>query len=130
MAEQVLRLGRPRHDLGIEADPVGIQRLPQSAGIECTVDSRQELGGERRLEERTSGAGVAHADTLAHDAETFPRHVLVAADHDHGARAHVLLFADHVRDALLPVVGKRFGRMLEEVRVRFVVSEGAMVGGR
>src|SRR6266545_309568 len=41
------------------------------------------------------------------------KHMGSADDHDR-ARAHVLLLADHVRDAFVAVVRERFRRMLEQ----------------
>ena len=72
---------------------------------------------ERRLhpvggEERAPGAG--EHPPVALDPEALARDRAVAADEDHRARAHVLLLADHLRDALAPVLGERLVRVFEE----------------
>ena len=41
----------------------------------------------------------------------------------------MLLFADDLRDALVAVVGKRLGRVLQQPG-DWLVSQGDMVGGR
>src|SRR5438477_83198 len=50
---------------------------------------------------------------LSQKPEAAPHHVLVAADHDDGPAAHVLLLAYHLLHAIAPEVGQRLGGMLE-----------------
>ena len=82
------------------------------------------------VEEPPAGAGVDDAGLAGGHAEPLPRRRLVPADDDDGPRAHVLLFADDLRDALVAVVGERLGRMLQQPGSTRLVSHGDIVGGR
>src|SRR5207245_4432286 len=68
----------------------------------------------RVVEEASAGARVTDAEAFIDDAEAAPSDVFVAANDDDRARAHVLLLADHARDAFVAVVRERFRRMLDQ----------------
>jgi hypothetical protein len=87
--------------------------LEQVAALGGVAHAREQLAlGVVVVEEAAAGAGVAGAEALADHAEATAGDLLVAADDDDRARAHVLLFADNLRDAGLAVVGECLGRML------------------
>ena len=112
-------LRRPRHQLAVEHEPVGAQLAPQLGGVGGLADAAERrLGLLAVVEERPAGSGVDRARLAAVDAEALAGDVGVAADDDDRARAHVLLLADHVRDAVGSVFSERALRVLEQVGPR------------
>ena len=73
VAQQVLGLGRPRQQLGVEQQPVGVQLVPQAAAVGRPSAAGKQLLGERRGEERPAGAGVDGAGLAAGGAEAAAR---------------------------------------------------------
>src|SRR5262249_51954518 len=62
LSNQFERLGRPRHQLAVEAHPIGVETFPETISIERATHRSQQLSLERQvLEEATSGARVADA---------------------------------------------------------------------
>ena len=82
--DQAARLGRPRHHLGVEDEPVGAEAIPQPRGGDRGADSIEEGPGERRLsEERPAGAGDDDAGFGIGDAESRLGGVGVAGGDEH-----------------------------------------------
>ncbi len=117
VAQQVLCLGRPRQQLGIEHQPVGVQLVPEVCLVDGLSHRLQELFGRGGREERSAGAGVHRAGGAVAGAEPARADLGTATDQDNGARAHVLLLADHLRHAAAPVEVEGGRRVLEEVTV-------------
>src|SRR5207249_9997008 len=82
----------------------------------------------RVVEEAAAGARVTDAEAFIDDTEAAPGEACVTADDDDRARAHVLLLAEHVRDAFVAVVRERFRRMLEQAG--FLAGLRGRDGGR
>ena len=119
LAQQFLRLGRPRHQFTIETGPVGAQLFPQSCPVHRGAHpGGQEIGyGGRLFKEASSRPRVADAGALIHHAEAFSRRLFIATHNQNSPRTHMLLFADHSGNALMPVVGEGFRRMLQKTRL-------------
>jgi hypothetical protein len=73
------------------------------------------FGGGAIAEERAARAGIDHPRLARRHAEAAARCILVAADRDQGARAHVLFLNHHLGDAFLAVVAERLVGMLKQV---------------
>src|SRR5258707_11651627 len=118
LEEQRLRLDGPGHQFAIQAYPVGLELLPEMRGLQGLTQALQQSALQSKIVKETpSGARVADADASASDAKTPSRGLLVATEHNYRARAHVLLFADHMLDAFARVVREGFRRMLQQVRL-------------
>ena len=108
-------------DQGSSSQSSTSQPVPSSSQMPAdSTAPRTRLSSGLRVdwivEERPAGARVDRAGLAAVDAEALARDVGVAA-HDHDrARSHVLLLADHVRDAGAPVLRERLLGMLQEIR--------------
>ncbi len=114
VAQQAGGLQRPGQQFPVEQQPVGGELLPQAGGGYGRADPVQDLLGDLRVgEEGPPGAGVDGAGRAV-DAEARAGRVGVLAHQDGGAGAHVLLLADHLGDAVRPVLGERLGRVLKE----------------
>ena len=76
-ANKLLRLRRPRHQLAVEADPVGVQSLPEARCVEGGRAPSPAAPLQRGiLEEPTTGARVADATLVFEDAEALAGDVL------------------------------------------------------
>src|SRR5579862_1781988 len=63
LLQQLLRFRRPRHDFGIEADPLGFEGLPPSSGADRRLEANKHFGFERTpLKEAAAGSRVADPD--------------------------------------------------------------------
>ena len=114
-AKEFLGLGRPGHQLGIETEPIGVERVPESAAVRGLADAMQKLRLKvAGFEESPAGARVTDADAFGNHAEALASDLFVAAKHDNRPRAHVLLFADHTGNTFVPEISKSFGRMFEQ----------------
>ena len=109
--DQLDRLGRPRQQLAVQRQPVGVERREQrSNGRPQPVDERSGVG-----EERPAGAGVERAGAAVGRCRTVCSAVArVARDHGDRPGAHVLLLADHVGHAPPGVLLERLLGVLEE----------------
>ena len=122
---QLLGFGRPGQQLGIEADPVGVEFLPETGRVQGIAQAGEEGGFEGGIgEEVAAGAGVHLADALAREAQAALDGGFVAAQHHHHAAAHVLFFAHHALHAEALVVVEGFGGVFEQV------GQGRIFGGR
>ena len=91
-----------------------VSQMPaESAGCPDAIERVLCLGAA--VEELTAGARVDRARLAVVDPEPVRGDVGVAADDDDRARAHVLLLADDLRDALGSVLGECILWMLERV---------------
>jgi hypothetical protein len=113
-AEQLAGFCGPGQQLAVEDDPVRAQFVPDPGCTEPVSDLGEEIllvtgGGEKG----PAGAGEDGAGGAVGDGEAAGSHVGVLADDDHGPGAHVLLLADHLRDAIAGVVGERLVGVFE-----------------
>src|SRR5215469_6005216 len=91
--QELLRLGRPWHQLAVQAYPIGLQIRPEIRGRKGSAHTLQHLGLELRIvEEPPAGARIADSRLAFAYAEAPKRRLGVAANHNHSPRAHVLLF--------------------------------------
>jgi len=119
VTEQFLRLRRPGHQLAVEQQPVAAESIEEPTAVGGIPDACEQLAFELIVvEEPAAGTRVARAEALVDDTEAATRNVLVTAHDDNRTRAHVLLLADDLRYARLPVIGEGLGRMLEQLRIR------------
>ncbi len=126
-AQQTRRLQRPRHQLGVQQQPVGLERVPQAGRADRRPQPVEDRLGQRRVvEERAAGAGVEGAGRSV-DPEAPARRLRVPADQDHRARAHVLLLAHDPLDAVLPVLREGLRGVFE---VALDVAGGRRCHGR
>ena len=133
LPQQLLRLGRPRHQLAVEADPVGLELVPEAGRVE----RRRARGrGAARssagvVEEPPAGARVDDADLAS---STTPKRVRAASSSRQTTTTarEPMCFSSQttVGDALAAVVGERLGRVFQQARSRWLVSHGDIVGGR
>ena len=115
-----------RHTQSVDSASQNDARSSASRRMPSSASSTRDV-----VEEATARARVHDARAIARrDAEAPPRDVLVAADDDHRARAHVLLLAHDLGNALRAEVRERLGGMLRADPSRDVVSDGDIVGGR
>ena len=123
--EERLRLGRPRHDLGVEYGPVRRQRSPQLAALKGPAHVVQELRFQARIrKEAAARARVADADTTVLYAKVPLRGRRVAADDQHGPRPHLLLLADELAYAAAAIVREDLVRVFEQVRAGAGLGRG------
>src|SRR5262249_17278820 len=93
--EEFLRLGRPRHQFAVEADPPRIQFSPEVRSGKGRPHPVEELCLQSRLVEAPPArAGVDDADVALGNAEPLPGGFPVLANDDDRPRPHVLLLAD------------------------------------
>src|SRR5580704_4196013 len=89
--DQGLCLRRPRHQLGIEAQPIGFEPAPEARHLDRTSNPLHQTELERLVaEEGPSGTRVDYTGLAVLDAEPAPRGLSIAAEHDDGATSHVL----------------------------------------
>ena len=83
-AQQLLRFLRPGHDLGVEADPVAVEPLPEPGALDRGAQPRDHPGAAVRVaEEGAPGAGVDHPGLLRFEREQRAReHVRLDVHHD------------------------------------------------
>src|SRR5439155_14624690 len=113
--EEVLCFSRPRHQLAVEADPSRVERFPEAGRRECLLNDVEqfplELAGWKH---RPARPRVADADAGTWGlAESIDCSLLIAADHDHRPRSHVLFLAHDRCQTVLAVIGESFVGMLE-----------------
>ena len=115
--QQLPGLGAPGQQLGVEQQP-GRCRARRTG----RPSRRRRAAGRRAarcsgsVEERPAGAGPHRAERVTGRAEPGPGRVIVTADERDRARAHVLLLAHHLVDAVGPEGVERLVRVLEQVR--------------
>lgn len=109
--------------------PEAARLCRRSDRMAATRGVRILQGGPRFIEESAAGTGVYDPDALAHDPEAAPRHVLVSTEHDDGARANVLRFADDLGRPVAPEVVRSLGGIFEQSGTSRRLR-GDMVGGR
>ena len=115
LSNKLERLCGPRHQLAVEAHPIGVEPLPESACVERSAHRRQELALQRGIfEESPARARVTDPALVLEDPESLASDVVVPAHDDDGAGTHVLLLDDDRRDAVGPVVRERLGWMLQQ----------------
>src|SRR5205807_7892285 len=118
LSDELLRFRRPRHQLAVEADPVGFELLPEPCLVQSTTHHVEELPlYPRVVEEAAARPSVADTDAFADDAEASARHVLIPAYDDHRSRPHVLLFAHALRHANVTEIPERLSRVIEQTRM-------------
>ena len=117
--DERLGLGRPGHQFGIEAQPVGLKALPQPAPAGGVGDPRDQ-GRLKRIvgKEAAAGAGVDHPRLAVFDTEATPRRFRIACHHDDRAAAHVLFFEHDLGDPGPPEISQRFIGMFEQAGLR------------
>ena len=116
--QQLLRLRRPRHQLAVQRDPVGVELRPPPGRGERVAHDREERGLYLwRVEETAAGTSGDNA-TLTGDMKPPQSGGFVLAHDDDRARTHVLLLAHHPLDVLLLVVAERLRGVFQEVRER------------
>ena len=80
LLEKFLRLGRPGHQLTIEAEPVSSQFIPETRRADGHLKANQKLALQLAIrEETTASAGIYRSKRSLHDAEAFLRNCLVFA---------------------------------------------------
>jgi hypothetical protein len=115
-AEQLLGLGAPREQLGVERQPVGVEDVPEIRRADGCPGAFDDLGLPCRIgEERSPCAGVDRSSGGVVDLEPACADVGVAAHDGNRPGSHVLLLADHLGDAVAPVGGEGLGRVFEDV---------------
>src|SRR6185312_5253481 len=83
LSHEFERLCRPRHQLAIEAHPIGVETFPETTSIERGTHRSQQLSLERRvLEEAAPGTRVADAVFAFEDSKPLPRRRLASAHDD------------------------------------------------
>src|SRR5260370_7383317 len=96
LLEQLLRLCRPRHQLAIEAEPVGSQFIPETRLIDGYLKTDEELALQLVIrEEATAGAGIDGSHRSLHYSEALLPHPLVFTHHTHTTPTHLLLLQDN-----------------------------------
>lgn len=131
VAEEVAGLERPGHELGVEAEPLARERFEEAGGLAGGGDPGDERGLAGGVaEEGPAGAGVDDPLLAVFDPEAAGRGLARAGDDDHRPRAHVLLLADDLADALTGEVVEGLVGSLEERRTLGAVADGDIVGGR
>ena len=108
-AEQLLRLRRPGHQLAVEADPVGLELLPEAGGVERRAHAVEQLRLERRVvEEAPAGAGVARCRSPPSATPKRSRAASSSRQTITTAREPMCFSSQTTRgDALAAVVGER-----------------------
>ena len=113
--QQGLCFGRPRHQFAIQAHPIGLELLPESRLVESFADGVEHLRFDFAIiEEPSAGSGVTNTRAITDDAEACARNFFAPTNDHHSTRAHVFLFADDARHALVPVIRERLSRMLQQ----------------
>ena len=93
-SQEFLGLHGPRHQLAVEASPVGFEIPPQVGCLEGGAHAREQPGLKSRVgEEPAAGSGEANAALRTDDAESLARDLIVAAHDKDGARA--MCFSSH-----------------------------------
>jgi hypothetical protein len=83
---ELQRLGRPRHQLAIEADPLRVESLPELGTLQRIPNEREQLPLQHRiLKEPTTRAGVADAMFVLEDSESFARDVVISTNDQDGS---------------------------------------------
>ena len=83
LTQQLLSLGRPRQQLGVEDEPVRGQLGEEPCCVGRAPDTLEEAGfAFSVVEEAASGPRVADAEALVDDAEAPARNLLVLAHDD------------------------------------------------
>jgi hypothetical protein len=114
LLQKVLCLVRPRHQLAIEAYPIGLELLPQTDLLHRLAQPGKTLSLQRIVCKKPSaGARVDDTSRRLHYTKAFLRDAVFFAQHYYGARAHVLLLTDHRLDAFFPVELESLVRMLQ-----------------
>jgi hypothetical protein len=116
LAQQVLGLRRPRHQLGVQQHPVRAELGPQPGRSQRRAQPGQQRLGDRRRGERPAGPGGDRAGAAVLGTEPPCGDLGVRTDQHHGARAHVLLLAHHLLDPGLGVEVERLVRVLQQAR--------------
>ena len=82
--QEFLGLGRPRHQLAVQAGPTRLEPAPEVGGGQGLPHPVQEPPLQVRVvEEPTAGPGVDDAEFARRDAEPLPgRRLVPAGDHD------------------------------------------------
>src|SRR6266576_5967467 len=113
LEQERLGLYRPGHELTVQANPIGLELLPEIRGIECCAHSYQHLSLKHCIiKEAATCTSVADTTALTCHTKILTRGFLIATyDHD-CPRSHVLLFANNFGYTLIAIIGKCLGRML------------------
>ena len=114
--EQLPGLGAPGQQLGIQQQPGRPELIEQASRLRGGAQPVHELRRELAGEERASRPRPHRAQLVTGRAEPGPRRLQRAAHQGHRARAHVLLLADHMVDAVGPEGVEGLLRMFEQVR--------------
>src|SRR2546428_167062 len=114
-AEQLLGLRGPRQQLAVESKPSRLQLLPEAGRLDRSSDAIEERILHPSIgEELPARPGVDDAGALSVAAEALSRELGRATDDDDRARAHVLLLADHARNAVATEGIERLSGVLEQ----------------
>src|SRR6185503_6542807 len=116
LTQELLSFCRPRHQLTIQTDPIRFKLFPQP--IHRSLNSGNERRFQRTgVEEPSARSRVTDARQILDNPEASPCSILIATNNHDGTRTHVLLFANDARNALMPEVSKRLGRVFEQIRL-------------
>jgi hypothetical protein len=86
LSNELERLGGPRHQLAVEAHPIRVEPLPESACVERSPHGRQQLTLQRGIfRESTAGARVTDATLVFENTESLAGDVMIPAHDDDGA---------------------------------------------